>query len=275
MITLKQFLDSIGRGKNDKSNTKLLLNLCTMFLEDFESIDKSSYTMLMVYEHVLVPAVLGDGTSIDGIVVLDFVCTQIIRKKYEVEWAITQEIPMNKTLEDVGGKEAMIDWIDSQDSKNLEKYLTDKDTANSRKRRASRILSYPLAATNAASEDDPSGFLYSFLCGPATIFLLKYDFVVDPDFLSRQIDEKFAKELKTLGSSIVSTRAMRERGFRIPLYVDNSSPYSDDIDPDDARDEKIELYEAFFAMSRPNPQVEVDSMPSLPPLPAIGTIAAV
>lgn len=275
LITLKQFLGSIGRGMNDKSNKKLLLNLCTIFLKDFESIDKSSYTMLMVYEHVLVPAVLGDGTSLDGIAALDFVCTQIIRKKYKREWAITQQIPMNKTLDDMGGKETMIKWIDSQDPENLEKYLTDEDTTNCRKRRASRMLSYPLAATCATSVNDPSGFLYSFLCGPASIYLSRYDIVVDPDFLSRQIDEELAKELKTLGSSIVSTRTKRERGFQIPLYVDNSSPCSDDIDPEDARNEKIELYEAFFAICISTPQVEVDNIPSLPPLPVFDTVEAV
>lgn len=275
MITLKQFIGSIGRGMNDKSNKNLLLNLCTIFLEDFDSIDKSSYTMLMVYENVLVPAVLCSDTSLDGIAVLDFVCTQIIRKKYLTEWAITQQIPMNKTLEDMGGKETMMKWIDSQDPQNLEKYLTDEDSNNNRKRRASRILSCPLAATKAVGQDDPSGFLYSFLCAPASNYLRGYDFVVDPDFLSRQIDEEFAKELKTFGSSIVSTRAKRERGFRIPLYVDNSSPCSGDIDPEDARDEKIELYEAFFAISISTPQVEVDSMPSLPPLPVFDTVEAV
>ena len=244
MVTLDEFLKK--SMKSEKKNKELLLQLCDDIFSPNELSEYKEYSMLKIYEFVLVPTVHSEKRRLDGLCVLDFVFAQIYRQGFREEWAICEQVPMNSTLEEAGGKVAILERMASNPD-SVETYFSDEKQGLKKRKKAARIGSYSLAATQAVPEEYALGFTYAFLCGTAKDFLEgNYDFVIDENFRRRDISGVFKEELKKKGKDIIDNKRDREKGFKIPIYVSNAC--SKEMDSEDAMQEKLHLYDEFFEL---------------------------
>ena len=257
LITVSD-LEKYAKSKAKKRLIVQLKRLATDIIGASET-DIGAYTLLLIYDKVLVPAAHSKMHHFRAHQVCVFLCESIQDRHFINKWYVVERIAMTATLEEEGGEDAILARIGEEEAAlgdgqsfissffgevNLAAGKNKFKTANARRKKASLSVFLPLAGSTVVAANVARQFVFSLLHNPLSSYTIYrkrncngFDILLDEDLHRGVPHPSLQSEAQAILEEIVSKRAA--------CCLENVN-YQDmrGLDDAEARERKIETIRA-------------------------------